>query len=145
MAEKAGSLLAQMLPSIRRTSDLVQEIAAASGEQKDSVDQVTGAMNHLSTATQQAASASEELSATSEELSAQATQLQNLMAFFQLRQEATPLAPTGAWTQASLARPRNGSAQPMGGSTRAWANPGARAAATAAAHGGADESAFSAF
>jgi methyl-accepting chemotaxis protein len=84
LAEKAGNLLTQMVPSIHRTSELVQEIAAASGEQSDGVGQITGAMNHLSSATQQTASASEELSATAEELSAQAQQLQELMGFFRL-------------------------------------------------------------
>jgi uncharacterized phage infection (PIP) family protein YhgE len=73
-----------MVPSIQKTSELVQEIAAASGEQSDGVAQITGAMNHLSGATQQTASASEELSATAEELSAQAEQLQELMSFFRL-------------------------------------------------------------
>jgi methyl-accepting chemotaxis protein len=64
----------QMVPSIQKTGELVQEIAAASGEQSDGVGQITGAMNHLSASTQQTASASEELSATAEELSAQAAQ-----------------------------------------------------------------------
>ena len=88
LAEKAGSLLTHMLPSIHKTSELVQEIAAASGEQSDGVAQITGAMNHLNSATQQTASASEELSATAEELSAQATGLQELMAFFKLDSDA---------------------------------------------------------
>ena len=88
LAEKAGSLLTHMLPSIHKTSELVQEIAAASGEQADGVAQITGAMNHLNSATQQTASASEELSATAEELSAQATGLQELMAFFKLDAQA---------------------------------------------------------
>jgi methyl-accepting chemotaxis protein len=91
LAERAGGLLTQMVPSIHRTSELVQEIAAASGEQSDGVGQITGAMNHLSSATQQTASASEELSATAEELSAQAHQLQDLMSFFQLT-TSTPTA-----------------------------------------------------
>jgi hypothetical protein len=69
-----------MVPSIQKTGELVQEIAAASGEQSDGVSQITGAMNHLSSSTQQTASASEQLSATAEELSAQAAQLQDLMA-----------------------------------------------------------------
>jgi ABC-type transporter Mla subunit MlaD len=76
-----------MVPSIHKTSELVQEIAAASGEQSSSVGQITGAMNHLNGATQQTASASEELSATAEELSAQAQRLQDLMAFFRLAQD----------------------------------------------------------
>ncbi len=89
LAETAGSLLGAMVPSIQKTGELVQEIAAASGEQSDGVSQITGAMNHLSGATQQTASASEELSATAEELSAQAAQLQDLMAFFQLADDGS--------------------------------------------------------
>ena len=83
-AEKAGTLLAHMVPSINRTSELVQEIAAASAEQSSSVSQINTAMNHVNGATQQNASASEQLSATAEELSAQAQQLQGLMAFFRV-------------------------------------------------------------
>ncbi|WP_411970103.1 methyl-accepting chemotaxis protein [Paucibacter sp. Y2R2-4] len=88
LAEKAGNLLSNMVPSIQKTSELVQEIAAASGEQSQGVAQITGAMNHLSTATQQTASASEELSATAEQLSAQASQLQDQMAFFKLAEDS---------------------------------------------------------
>uniref|UniRef100_UPI0037CA98CA methyl-accepting chemotaxis protein n=1 Tax=Roseateles oligotrophus TaxID=1769250 RepID=UPI0037CA98CA len=84
LAEQAGTLLTNMVPSIQKTSELVQEIAAASGEQSQGVAQINGAMNHLSTATQQTASASEQLSATAEELSAQAAQLQEQMGFFRL-------------------------------------------------------------
>ena len=73
-----------MVPSIRKTSDLVQEIAAASQEQSSGVGQINGAMGQLNQATQQNASASEELAATAEELGSQAVQLQELMTFFQL-------------------------------------------------------------
>jgi methyl-accepting chemotaxis protein len=82
-AERAGRLLDQIVPSIQKTSELVQEIAAASTEQSESVVQIGGAMGQLNQATQQNASASEELAATSEELSAQAEQLQQSIAFFQ--------------------------------------------------------------
>jgi len=84
MAEQAGQVLTQMVPTINKTSELVQEISAASGEQASGVNQITSAMNHLNSATQQNASASEELSATAEELSGQAAQLQEMMAFFKL-------------------------------------------------------------
>jgi methyl-accepting chemotaxis protein len=73
-----------MVPSIGKTSDLVQEIAAASNEQSAGVGQINTAMGQLSQLTQQNASASEELAATSEEMSAQAEQLQGLMEFFTL-------------------------------------------------------------
>ncbi|TXC67554.1 hypothetical protein FSC37_15595 [Piscinibacter aquaticus] len=75
-------MLDEIVPSIQKTSELVQEIAAASTEQSQSVTQIGGAMGQLSKATQQNASASEELAATSEELSGQAEQLQQSVAFF---------------------------------------------------------------
>ena len=86
LAEQAGQVLTQMAPTIQKTSELVQEISAASGEQANGVNQITNAMNHLNGATQQNASASEQLSATAEELSGQAAQLQQMMAFFRLAQ-----------------------------------------------------------
>ena len=60
----------------------MQEIAAASVEQSESIVQIGGAMGQLSKATQQNAAASEQLTATSEELSGQAEQLQHSVAFF---------------------------------------------------------------
>ncbi|KTT34558.1 histidine kinase [Pseudomonas oryzihabitans] len=82
LAERAGSLLDEMVPSINKTSDLVQEITAASEEQTAGVEQINSAMMQLSQITQQNASASEELAATSEEMSGQAEQLQQLMEYF---------------------------------------------------------------
>ena len=82
LAEKAGKLLDAMVPSISKTSDLVQEIAAASEEQASGVKQINSAVSQLSQTTQQNASSSEELAATAEEMSGQAEELQRLMAFF---------------------------------------------------------------
>jgi len=128
LAEKAGTLLSGMVPGIQKTSELVQEIAAASGEQSDGVAQITGAMSQLSSATQQTASASEELSATAEELSAQAEQLQELMSFFRLADDGTEAA--GPLSRAGAARPRATRAAPpasgalrFGHATKAAARP----------------------
>ena len=65
---------------------------AASQEQNSGVIQISGAMGHLSQATQQNASASEELAATAEEMGSQAEQLQELMSFFQIDDDGTPPA-----------------------------------------------------
>jgi methyl-accepting chemotaxis protein len=73
-----------MVPSIVKTSDLVQEITAASQEQSSGVGQINAAMGQLSQVTQQNAASSEELAATAEEMSSQAEQLQQAMAFFTL-------------------------------------------------------------
>jgi hypothetical protein len=83
-AEKAGQLLQEMVPNIRKTAELVQEITAASEEQSQSAGQINTAMSQLNQTTQQNASASEELSATAEEMSGQAQQLQQMMAMFRV-------------------------------------------------------------
>jgi methyl-accepting chemotaxis protein len=84
LAEKAGGLLAEIVPNIRKTSDLVQEISAASTEQSSGVGQINSAVGQLNQTTQQNASSSEELAATSEEMSNQAEELQQTMSFFKL-------------------------------------------------------------
>jgi methyl-accepting chemotaxis protein len=84
LAEKAGRLLAEIVPNIRKTSDLVQEITAASTEQSSGVGQINSVVSQLNQTTQQNASSSEELAATSEEMSGQAEQLQQTMSFFKL-------------------------------------------------------------
>jgi methyl-accepting chemotaxis protein len=84
MAEKAGALLDEMVPNIKRTSDLVQEITAASEEQSSGVGQINAAVGQLSQTMQQNASSSEELAATAEEMSGQAEQLKQTMSFFKL-------------------------------------------------------------
>ena len=84
LAERAGQLLGTMVPNIRRTSDLVQEIAAASQEQSAGVNQINAAVMQMNHTTQQNAAASEELAATAEEMSSQAEQLQRAMAFFKV-------------------------------------------------------------
>jgi methyl-accepting chemotaxis protein len=84
LAERAGALLDEMVPNIRRTSDLVQEITAASEEQSAGVGQINAAVGQMSQTTQQNASSSEELAATAEEMSSQAEQLQVAIGFFHL-------------------------------------------------------------
>ncbi len=84
LAERAGRLLDQMVPNIKKTSDLVQEITAASEEQTSGVGQINSAVSQLSQTTQQNASSSEELAATAEEMSSQAQQLQQVMSFFKV-------------------------------------------------------------
>jgi methyl-accepting chemotaxis protein len=120
MAEKAGKLLDEMVPSIKKTSDLVQEIAAASSEQSSGVAQINGAMGQLNKATQQNASASEELAATAEEMGGQAGQLQDLMSFFKIGNQAGG-APRGSGR----------TARPAAAGKAAKPTPARKAAATA--------------
>ncbi|WP_319584279.1 methyl-accepting chemotaxis protein [uncultured Pseudodesulfovibrio sp.] len=84
VAEKAGGMLAKMVPDILRTSELVQEISASSNEQSNGASQVNSGIQGLDEAIQQNASASEELASTAEELSGQAKQLHFAIGFFDL-------------------------------------------------------------
>lgn len=84
VAEKAGDMLAKLVPDIQKTAELVQEISGASNEQNAGADQINRAIQQLDQVIQQNAGASEEMASTSEELSSQAEQLQSAIAFFRL-------------------------------------------------------------
>ena len=84
IAKDAGDKLTRLVPDIKKTAALVQEIAAASNEQTIGAEQMNSAIQQLDEVVQQNASASEELAATSEELSSQSVQLQNNVSFFKL-------------------------------------------------------------
>ena len=103
LAEQAGALLDEIVPNIQRTSDLVQEITAASQEQSAGAGQINIAMEQMNQITQQNASASEELAATSEEMNAQAAQLLELISYFQL--DGLRSAVAGAHREPSRAGP----------------------------------------
>ena len=84
IAERAGEMLSKLVPDIQKTSELVQEITAASGEQNSGAEQINKALQQLDQVIQQNAGAAEELASTSEELSSQAEQLQSAIAFFRI-------------------------------------------------------------
>ncbi|QEM67760.1 methyl-accepting chemotaxis protein [Geobacter sp. FeAm09] len=96
IAETAGSGLQAMVPNIRRTAELIQEISASSREQDSGAEQINRAVQQLDSIIQQNASASEEMASTSEELSGQAEQLRDAVAFFRI-DEATLRARAPEW------------------------------------------------
>jgi len=77
-----GDLLAKLVPDIKKTAELVQEISAASAEQRSGVEQSTNAISQLDSVIQQNAGSAEELASTAEELASQAEQLSELFKFF---------------------------------------------------------------
>jgi methyl-accepting chemotaxis protein len=84
VAERSGKLLGELVPAIKKTADLVQEVAAASNEQSSGVSQISRAMSQVDQVTQRNASAAEELASTAEEMAAQAEGLEQLVGFFHL-------------------------------------------------------------
>jgi methyl-accepting chemotaxis protein len=84
VAQEAGSMLQKLVPDIKRTSELVEEISAACREQDVGSAQINQAIQSLDKVTQQNASAAEELSATAEELANQSERLQETISFFRI-------------------------------------------------------------
>lgn len=89
VADKSGKLLEAIVPDIQKTSQLVQEITAASLEQNSGADQINSAISQLNQVTQQNAAASEEMATSSEELSSQAMQLREIISFFKVEENGT--------------------------------------------------------
>jgi len=83
-AEHAGEALRALVPSIKKTAELVQEVATASREQSAGVSQVNSAMGQVDQVTQANASAAEELSATAQQVAGQAAKLQEIVSRFRL-------------------------------------------------------------
>jgi methyl-accepting chemotaxis protein len=83
-SERARELIDAIVPDIRKTAGLVQEIASASQEQSSSVEQIGSALTQLDTVIQQNASGSEEMAAMAEELAGQSQQLAAAVAYFKL-------------------------------------------------------------
>jgi methyl-accepting chemotaxis protein len=82
VAERASQSLAELVPAVRKTAELVQEVAAASLEQASGVAQVNKAMTQVDQVTQRNAAAAEEFASTAEEMATQAENLRKLVAFF---------------------------------------------------------------
>ena len=99
VAENAGMLLDRTVPSIRDTSNLIQEIAAASQEQMSAIREINLGVSQLEEVVQQNAAASHELSGTSNDLASHSTGLQQKVDFFQLDTSGN-----GYYSQESAAR-----------------------------------------
>jgi methyl-accepting chemotaxis protein len=111
-ASEAGAMLAKLVPDIKKTAELVEEISAACREQDVGANQVNQAIQRLDKVIQQNAGAAEEMSATSEVLSGQAEHLLASIAFFRIDGKAgaaskneKPLVPAAALPQTKTPAP----------------------------------------
>ncbi|MBL8966096.1 MAG: Cache 3/Cache 2 fusion domain-containing protein [Spirochaetaceae bacterium] len=106
-AGHAERLILDMIPDIKRTSSLIEEISATSGEQTSGIEQINGALLQLDQVIQQNAATAEELSSMAEELAAEAENVKAAIGFFkieELRGKAEALAGTGP--RPALSAPR---------------------------------------
>ena len=92
-AEKAGETMTEVVNAIRRVTDIMGEISAASSEQSAGVSQVGEAVTQMDQATQQNAALVEQMAAAAGSLSGQARELVEAVAVFRLAQgSAMPAA-----------------------------------------------------
>jgi methyl-accepting chemotaxis protein len=73
-----------VVPEIKRTSELVQDIALSSSEQSLGINQINGSVQMLNQITQQNAAGAEQMAASTEELAEQAEQLKRLVNTFKV-------------------------------------------------------------
>ena len=84
LVDQAGKTMGEIVGSIKRVSDIVAEIASASAEQSNGVQQVGAAVTQMDTATHQNAALVEESAAAAESLRDQAQQLVQSVEVFRL-------------------------------------------------------------
>jgi len=84
LVDQAGATMTEVVTAIRRVTDIMGEISAASTEQSQGVAQVGEAVTQMDQATQQNAALVEQSAAAAESLKAQARQLVQAVAVFRL-------------------------------------------------------------
>ncbi|EJE50364.1 methyl-accepting chemotaxis protein [Acidovorax sp. CF316] len=106
LVDKAGATMTEVVASIRRVTDIMGEISAASTEQSQGVSQVGDAVTQMDQVTQQNAALVEEMAAAAGSLSHQAQALVSAVEVFKLSADAP------AVQAAAAPRPRPPAAPP---------------------------------
>ncbi len=91
LVNQSGATLQEIVESVKRVTDIISEIAAASKEQLTGIEQVNKAVLQMDRATQSSASQTEELAETADSLHHHAEQLQQLANRFELGETKTDL------------------------------------------------------
>ncbi len=125
LVDQSGQTLEEIVTAVKRVSDIVAEIAAASSEQSSGIEEVNKAIMQMDDMTQQNAALVEQAAAASESVDEQARGMKQQMAFFTVDEQA--LAATarepGSGAQGSTKRRERRSAK------RPWTNSQAKAKA----------------
>jgi methyl-accepting chemotaxis protein len=125
LVTQSGQTLEQIVLSVKKVSDIVAEIAAASREQSSGIEQVNKAVMQMDEMTQQNAALVEQATAASQSMADQARDLTKMMERFQIGDAGS----TGRATRpeaAPAAKPERRSAnRPFSGKPRVAAKPAA--------------------
>ena len=135
LVDKAGATMTEVVSAIRRVTDIMGEISAASSEQSAGVGQVGEAVTQMDQATQQNAALVEEMAAAASALNAQAGELVNAVAVFKLDANSTsshsPARTSAAPARAPMAAPsyKAPARSSLGSSAKSSSKPAASLAA----------------
>ncbi|MEO5376826.1 MAG: methyl-accepting chemotaxis protein [Magnetococcus sp. DMHC-6] len=102
VAERAGGIISKLVPDIRRTAELIQEISTSSLEQSQGAGQINQALQQLDQVIQQNAGATAALASTANELSDHAQNLNDAVAQFNLGTQRSSMVTTGRRVPARL-------------------------------------------
>ena len=93
---EAGKTIQEVVHQVKRVTDIMAEISAASMEQSSGIEQVNTAVTQMDEVTQQNAALVEEAAAAAESLQEQAELLADTVSVFRLSEDAAPGAYDGA-------------------------------------------------
>ncbi|NVM75236.1 methyl-accepting chemotaxis protein-1 (serine sensor receptor) [Duganella sp. SG902] len=82
---QAGATMEQVVASVRRVTAIIGEIAVASGEQREGIEQISTAISQMDSVTQQNAALVEEAAAAADALEQQASSLAAAVSVFKLQ------------------------------------------------------------
>jgi methyl-accepting chemotaxis protein len=146
LVERSGQTLTEIVGAVKKVTDIVAEIAAASQEQASGIEQVNKAVTSMDEVTQQNAALVEEAAAAAQGLTEQAAALNQMIAKYRTGDDGHAYAAPTA--RAAAPRPAAKPAVERRGPNRPWSKPAAKTAAAAptrkAAAGG-DEAEWSEF
>jgi methyl-accepting chemotaxis protein len=129
LVNRSGATLQGIVGSVKRVTDIVGEIAAASSEQSTGVEQVNTAITHMDQVTQSNSAQTEQLSATAQTFAGQAARLIQLVGRFRLGEDGEPVRAVNGHRFLPQSSPQSGHPQPDAGRRAARAEAGKRAPA----------------
>ncbi len=113
LVDNSGKALEEIVDSVKKVSDIIAEIAAASEEQSTGLDEINKAVTQLDEVTQQNAALVEEAAAASESLDDQSRELLEMMSFF----KGVQASAAGQAAPQPTARPSAAASRAAGGTS----------------------------
>jgi uncharacterized phage infection (PIP) family protein YhgE len=105
LVDESGKTLSEIMESVKKVTDIVAEIAAASEEQSAGIEQVNNAVTQMDSVTQQNAALVEEASAASKAMEQQSAELVTQIGYFRSDEQISAVRVSHG-PQASKSRPK---------------------------------------